>query len=52
MLATVLKNNMPNVLNDKKLLVVIVTDGEPTDLYGLFFIYNHIIFLFNNCNII
>jgi hypothetical protein len=51
-LITVLKDNMPNVLNDKKLLVVIVTDGEPTDLYGLFFIYNHIIFLFNNCNII
>ena len=51
-LTTVLKDNMPNVLNDKKLLVVIVTDGEPTDLYGLFFIFNHFIFLFNHFNII
>jgi len=34
MLSTVLKNNMPNVLNDKKLLVVIVTDGEPTNVDG------------------
>ncbi len=33
-LTKVLKNNMPNVLNDKKLLVIIVTDGEPTDSYG------------------
>jgi hypothetical protein len=35
MLATVLKNNMPNVLNDKKLLVVIVTDGEPTNVVNI-----------------
>ena len=34
MLTTVLRNNMPNVLNDKKLLVVIVTDGEPTNVDG------------------
>lgn len=33
-LTTVLRNNMPNVLNDKKLLVVIVTDGEPTSPEG------------------
>jgi hypothetical protein len=30
----VLKNNAPNTLNDRKLLVIIVTDGEPTDCYG------------------
>jgi len=34
MLTTVLRNNMPNVLNEKKLLVVIVTDGEPTNVEG------------------
>lgn len=37
MLTTVLRNNMPNVLNDKKLLVVIVTDGEPTNVEGKFY---------------
>jgi len=36
MLNTVLRNNMPNVLNDKKLLVVIVTDGEPTNVVNLY----------------
>ena len=34
-LTTVLRSNMPNVLNDKKLLVVIVTDGEPTSPEGI-----------------
>ena len=32
----VLLNNPPTVLNEKKLLVVIVTDGEPTDSEGEF----------------
>ena len=30
----VLKNNMPNELNERKLLVIIVTDGEPTNIEG------------------
>lgn len=33
-LTKVLKNNMPNDLNDKKLLTIIVTDGEPTSSEG------------------
>ena len=32
--STVLKNNTASVLADKKLLIVIVTDGEPTDNEG------------------
>ena len=31
---------MPNVLNDKKLLVVIVTDGEPTSPEGNYFFFH------------
>jgi hypothetical protein len=35
---------MPNVLNEKKLLVVIVTDGEPTSPEGFYFY----VFVFSN----
>ncbi len=37
-LSKVLKNNMPSHLNDKKLLTIIVTDGEPTNTEGKLFL--------------
>ncbi len=36
-LSKVLKNNMPNSLSEKKLLTIIVTDGEPTNTEGKIF---------------
>ena len=37
-LSKVLKNNMPSHLYDKKLLTIIVTDGEPTNTEGKLFL--------------